>query len=253
MSRTSRKHYRRSPPRPPSEKTINEQQPPVSKREIAARLKTVANTPLSPAAGVTRYWLRDDTCVDLALPHEKIGVPFDPASHASVLTDEEKNRVIVELGKCEPAIRAGNLHVLELAFEICSRGQVAPPLWLVPHALKALNTLMHFIDPRTRNFQREIHQIRWAAVHYLRTSRGLTWEEAYPAAYKELYHTRARGSEETIRASYKWMNRHPFIRSMRQKGLPGEINDFAREQYENRQAASERLISLEVRRTKNRK
>jgi hypothetical protein len=97
--------------------------------------------------------------------------------------------------------------------------------------------------------QREIHQIRWAAVHHLRASRRLSWDAAYEAANKELYRTRARGSEETIRASYKWMNRHPFIKSMRQYGLAGEIDAFAREQYENKQATSERLISLGSRHT----
>jgi hypothetical protein len=92
--------------------------------------------------------------------------------------------------------------------------------------------------------QREVHQLRWAVVHHLRASRKLTWDAAYEAANEELYHTRARGSEETIRASYKWMNRHPILKSMRQHGLAGEIDSFAREQYENRQATSKRLILL---------
>jgi len=78
-----------------------------------------------------------------------------------------------------------------------------------------------------KKMQREIHQIRWAAVHHLRASRRLSWDAAYEAANKELYRTRARGSEETIRASYKWMNRHPFIKSMRQYGLAEEIDAFA--------------------------
>jgi hypothetical protein len=35
---------------------------------------------------------------------------------------------------------------------------------------------------------------------------------------------------------------------MRRDGLPGEVDAFAREQYDNRQAESERLISLEPKR-----
>jgi hypothetical protein len=137
------------------------------------------------------------------VPYEKIGVPFDSAGPALALTDDEKTRVISELSKCEPAIRAGNLDLLELALEICSRCQLEAPVWLLPHALEAIKRLLQ-LNPRTRQkrMQREIHQIRWAAVHHLRANRKLTWDAAYEAANKELYRTRARGSEETIRASY---------------------------------------------------
>jgi hypothetical protein len=209
---------------------------------------TAVNADLSPAARATRYWLRNDTYVDLAIPYDKIGVPFG-SGHAAVLTDDEKTRVIVELRKCEPVIRAGNLHVLELALEICNRCQLPAPIWLLPYTLEVINRLLK-LGPRKLKYawQREIHQIRWAAVHHLRTSQGLTWEAAYEAAYKELYHTRARGSIETIRSSYKWMNQHPVIKSMRRDGLPGEVDAFAHEQYDNRQAESERLISLEPQR-----
>src|SRR6266481_9190561 len=204
----------------------------------------------SPAIRATRYWLRNDTYIDLAVPYEKIGVPFEKisAQRASLLSDDEKTKLITELSKCEPAIRAGSLDMLELALEICNRCDVPPPVWLLPHVLEAINKLLCF-NSRTRQkrMQREIHQIRWATVHHLRASRGLTWDAAYETAYGELYRTRARGREETIRASYKWMNRHPFIKSIRQYGYAGEVDDFAREQYENRQATSERLISLESR------
>jgi hypothetical protein len=206
----------------------------------------------SAVVRTTRYWLRNDTYVDLALPYEKIGVPFESGGRASVLTDDEKTKIIVELSKCEPAISVGNLHALELALEICNRCRLAAPVWLLPYALDAINRLLH-LGPRRLKYsmQREIHQIRWAAVHHLRVSRRLTWEAAYAAAYEELKRTRARGTEETIRASYKWMNRHPFVKSMRQDGLPGEIDAFAYEQYDNRHAASERLILLEARYMKN--
>jgi hypothetical protein len=184
------------------------------------------------------------------VPCEKIGVPFDSAGHVSTLSDDERTKVTVELSRCEPAIRAGNLDMLELVLEICNRCQIAAPVWLLPQALEAVNRVLGF-NPRTRQkrIQREVHQIRWAAVHHLRTSRSLTWDAAYEAASRELRHTRVRGSEETIRASYKWMNRHPFIKSMRQYGLAEEVEAFAREQYESRQAISERLISLESRHT----
>jgi hypothetical protein len=211
---------------------------------------TLPNSERFPAIRAARYWLLDDTYVDLAVPYEKIGVPFEKIFTArnSPLSDDEKTKVIAELSKCEPAIRARNLDMLELVLHICGRCDVPPPVWLLPHVLEVLNRLLR-LDPRTRQKrrQREIHQIRWAAVHHLRASRRLTWEAAYEAAHRELYRTRARGSEETIRASYIWMNRHPMIKSMRQNGLPGEVDDFAREQYENRRAASERIISLELR------
>jgi hypothetical protein len=249
MGRTPRKPYRRkSAPSSSSERGITCQ--PKRPSRIEGGITCISDTSIdierSPAIQATRYWLRNDTYVDLAVPNEKIGVPFDSAGRASALTDDEKAKVIVELSKCEPAIRAGNLHMLELALEICNRCQIAAPVWLLPHALEAINRLLS-LHPRTRlnRMQREIHQIRWAAVHHLRASRGLTWDAAYEAARRELHHTRARGSEETIRASYKWMNLHPFIKSMRQYGLVAEIDVFAREQYEKRQAISERLISLE--------
>ena len=203
----------------------------------------------------TRFWLRNDTYVDLSVPYEKIGVPFDsehPGGQA--LTQDEKEQLITELSNCEPAIRAGNLDLLELALEICRRCQLAVPLCLLPHTLEAINLLLK-LSPRTRQkmMQREIHQIRWATVHHLRITRRLTWEAAYEAATKELNHTRAEGSEETLRASYKWMNQHPFIKSMRQHGLVGEIDAFAREQYEKKQSTSERLRALEVRDSVNRR
>jgi hypothetical protein len=203
-----------------------------------------------PAIRAARYWLLNDTYVDLAVPYEKIGVPFEKisAGRTSPLSDDEKAKVIAELSKCEAAIRARNVDMLELVLDICSRCDIPAPVWLLPHVLEALNRF----NPRTRQkrMQREIHQIRWAAVHHLRASRGLTWEAAYEAARRELSRTRARGSEETIRRSYQWMNRHALIKSMRQLGPAGEIDDFAREQYENRQATSERLISLESRHKK---
>jgi hypothetical protein len=183
----------------------------------------------------------------LEVPHEKIGVPFDSAGLPAALTDDEKTKIITELSKCEPAIRGGDLHLLELTLEICRRCQVPAPVWLLQHAIEAINSLLK-LSRRTRQqmMQREIHQMRWAAVHHLRASRGLTWEQAYVAATEDLHDTLGRGSEETIRASYKWMNLHLFIKSMRKCGLTGEVDAFAREQYENRHATSRRLISLGV-------
>jgi hypothetical protein len=118
--------------------------------------------------------------------------------------------------------------------------------WLLPHALEAINKLVK-LKARTRQqmVQREVDQLRWATVHHFRVTRRLTCEAAWDAATKELDHTRAHGSEETIRSSYKRMNRHPLIRSMRRDGLPSDIDDFAREQYENRQAISRRIFSLD--------
>jgi hypothetical protein len=251
MRQIFRKHYHQRLPSRSSSERSRKGDPQVLSKAGNSTHETVTNAAMTPPARTTRYWLRNDTYVDLALPYEKVGVPFEPSSPTLVLTDDEKTKVILELSKCERAIRAGNLHVLELALEICNRCRLPAPVWLLPYAVEAINRLLH-LGPRRLKYsmQREIHQIRWAAVHHLRISRRLTWEAAYHAAYKELYHTRARGSEETIRASYKWMNGHPFIKSMRREGLPGEIDAFAREQYHNRQAASERLISIEGRRTK---
>jgi hypothetical protein len=175
-------------------------------------------------------------------------VPFDPDEQPSELAENEKQTVVLELSKCEPDIRAGNLELLELVLEICSRCQIPAPVWALPYAIEAINKLVK-LRPRDRQrmMQREIHQIRWATVHHLRVSQALTWDAAYEAATKELQHTCARGSEDTIRASYIWMNRHPFIKSMRQHGLPREIDAFAREQYEKRHITSERLAGLALR------
>jgi hypothetical protein len=126
--------------------------------------KTVEGTHAarSPVVRATRYCLLNNTYVDLALPYDKIGVPFDSTSPASTLTHNEKTKVIIELSKCEPAIRAGNLDLLELALEICRRCQVQAPVWLLPHALETINRFLE-LNSRTRQkrLQREIHQVRW--------------------------------------------------------------------------------------------
>jgi hypothetical protein len=194
-----------------------------------------------------RYWLLNGTRVELEVPHEKIGVPFDkiPDDRIATLTDSEKTNIVAELSKCEADIRAGNLDMLEMVVEICRRCALPLPGWVLPYVLLSINTLLRLNTRRRQaKMQREIHQIRWAAVHHLRVSQRLTWDDAYAAAYRDLNSTRARGREETIRASYKWMNRHPFTKALRQNG---DVDDFAREQYENRQAVSERLISIESR------
>ena len=200
-----------------------------------------------PAARAVRYWFLNGTTIVLEVPYEKIGVPFEKKERAVELTDSEKTKIVDELSKCEAHIRTGNLEMLEFALEICNRCALPLPGWLLPYILEAINRLLRS-TPRARQdkLQREIHQIRWATVHHLRTSQRLTLEDAFAAASEQLYRTRARGSEETIRASYKWMNRHPFINALRQNGLE-EVNDFAREQYNNKQVASERLIAVELR------
>src|ERR1700687_730220 len=73
-----------------------------------------------------RYWLLNGTYVDLEVPYEKIGTPFDSnsAERAIALADYEKTKLIAELSKCEAEIRAGNLDMLELAVEICNRCSV---------------------------------------------------------------------------------------------------------------------------------
>jgi hypothetical protein len=181
----------------------------------------------------------------LAVPYQKIGVPFDPTRPASALTNDEKAKLIAELSKHEPHIRKGNLHLLELTLELCQRCQVPAPVWLLPHAIEAINSLLKMrVRTREAMMQREIHQMRWATVLHLRVSGELTWKATYAKAKEELSHTCARGSEDTIQSSYKWMNLHPFIKSMRENGLAGEIDAFAREQFESRHATSIRLISL---------
>jgi hypothetical protein len=249
MGQTPRKRYRRKLPAGSSyEKSVRRRPRRSSRIAVSTPCKSeaVSNADHPPAIRRTRYWLRNNTYVDLAVPQEKIGVPFDTPGRVCALTDGEKTRVITELSKCESAIRAGNLHMLELALELCNRCQIHVPGWLLPYVLNAINSFLKF-HPRTRQsmMQREIHQLRWAVVHHLHGNQGLTWDAAYKAAGRDLYHTRACASEETIRASYKWMNLHPCIKSMRQKGLAGEIDAFAREQYDDRHLISERLISLE--------
>jgi len=201
--------------------------------------------------GPAHYFMLNGTSILLNLPYEKIGAPFEklPAGQAVALNEFEKARVAAELLKCEADICAGNLDMLETTVEICNRCAVPLPRWLLPHILEALSTLRR-INTRTRQKyrQREVHQLRWAAVHHLHFGQRLTWENAYAAASRDLSLTSARGTEETMRTSYKWMNRHPYIKALRDKdSLPGELDNFAREQYENRQAISERMIALEKR------
>jgi hypothetical protein len=201
-----------------------------------------------PASGPVRYFLNNGTTILLDLPYAKIGVPFTGDLTVS-LTDVEKAKVTTELSKCESEIRAGNLEMLETTVELCNRCAVPLPSWLLPHLLEALGMLRR-VNARTRQKynQRELHQLRWAAVHHLRVSRSLTWEDAYAAASRDLRRTQARGSEETMRDSYKWMNRHPYVKALRHEdSLPGELDEFARDQYENRQAISERMMALQAR------
>jgi hypothetical protein len=56
------------------------------------------NIDLPPAAPPTRFWLRNNTYVDLAVPYQKIRVPFDPDEDPSELTDDEKQTVVAEAG-----------------------------------------------------------------------------------------------------------------------------------------------------------
>src|SRR5262249_22664138 len=86
--------------------------------------------------------------------------PFDSAGPASALTDDEKTKVIVELSKCEPAVRAGNLDLLELALEICSRCQLEAPVWLLPHALEAIKRLLQLNS-------RDPPPLKWSDLRYV--------------------------------------------------------------------------------------
>ena len=170
-----------------------------------------------------------------------------PEDRVATLTNSEKTKIIAELSKCEADIRAGNLDMLEMVVEICRRCALPLPGWVLPYVLLAINTLSRLNTRRRQaKMQREIHQLRWAAVHHLRVTRKFTWEDAYASASQELKRTRARGSDETMRASYKWINCHLYIKALRRDG-PEEVNSFAREQYENRFAASEKLTSVEQR------
>jgi hypothetical protein len=198
-----------------------------------------------------RYFLTNGTTILLDLPYEKIGVPFEkiPDEQTVTLTDFEKAKIIAELTKCEAEIRAGNLEMLETTVELCNRCAVPLPGWVLQYVLEALSMLRR-VNSRTRQkyHQREVHQLRWAAVHHLHVSQRLTWDDAYAAASRDLRGTCARGSEETMRMSYKWMNRHSYIKSLRaEDSLPGELDAFARQQYENRRAISERMIALHAR------
>src|SRR5947208_16842115 len=80
--------------------------------------------PAPEAGSRVRYWLRNNTYVDLNIPFEVIGTPFDSSSAASTsISDDDRTRVLTDLKKkCEPLIRAGDLHVLALVLEICNRG-----------------------------------------------------------------------------------------------------------------------------------
>ena len=113
-----------------------------------------------PTARAVRYWLQNGTYVDLQVPYEQIATPFenDPAHRAVVLTDYEKAKLVAELSKCEAAIRAGSLDMLELAVEICNRCSLPLPGWLLPHIIEAINRLLR-LNSRTRQErrQREIH------------------------------------------------------------------------------------------------
>jgi hypothetical protein len=126
--------------------------------------------------GPVRYFLVNGTTILLNLPYEKIGVPFEkiPDGQTIVLTDSEKAKVAVELSKCEADIRGGNLDMLEMAVEICDRCAVPLPEWLLPHILEALSMLRRIkTRSRQRYRQREVHQLRWAAVHICATAKNL--------------------------------------------------------------------------------
>jgi hypothetical protein len=207
------------------------------------------STDNNPAYGSVRYFLNSGTTIVLDLPYAKIGPEKIADGQTVFLTEAEKAKLAAELSKCETEIRAGNLEMLQTTLELCNCCGVPLPGWLLPYLLEAL-CMLRRINSRTRQkyHQRELHQLRWAAVYHLRFSQSLTWEDAYTAASRDLRRTQARGSEETMRNSYKWMSRHPYVVALRRgDSLPGQLREFARNQYENRQAISERMSALQVR------
>ena len=79
--------------------------------------------------------------------------------------------------------------------------------------------------------QHKVHLMRWATVKHLRENcreRAPTWDVAYREAARELRGTIAQGSEELMRASYKFYCRHPLTR-----GGPN-VAAIARQYYEER-------------------
>lgn len=149
------------------------------------------------------------------------------------LSELHKREFGAELSKLEPWISRGELNPLMAAIGFLRMLEVEPPDWIY----SAIEDHLYKQGMRNkrlvaRHRQLEIDCVRWATVTYLRTSRRLSWERSYDKASQHLQNTRAAGTEETMRSSYKRYQRDPYIISLKTGDKPGALDHHARSTFE---------------------
>jgi hypothetical protein len=151
---------------------------------------------------------------------------FQWVSHSvggSMQHERDMKRCAGMLAACEKAWRSGLLLAVADAVEICRLSRQPPPDWLAEAVAVTVTKRMTKFERRRRR-QDMIHLVRWDAVTELRErrhellndprhdpdkpdDRGMTWEKCYAAVSELLAGTEAAGADDTIKASYIYVQR----------------------------------------------
>jgi len=91
------------------------------------------------------------------------------------------------------------------AIELCRIYRRPPEEWIADAAFDAVGERMT-LQEKHRHRENMNHYARWGVVTKLKES-GMTWDDSYGAATELLEDTEARGSEGTIIASYKFVQK----------------------------------------------
>jgi hypothetical protein len=145
-----------------------------------------------------------------------------------------------QLDNFELAYKRGELEIVSLALDLCVRRAVHPPKWICDGVADLAERHARDRKRRGRNGnwvaqerQRRIHQVRWATVKHLKENcreRALTWDKAYEEASRVLRGTIARGSAETMSASYKRQCRDPMVMEIKSVS-PSMLAESARSYF----------------------
>ncbi len=129
------------------------------------------------------------------------------------------------------------------AIERCAWCRVPPPKWIADAVtqlcykqIEADRRPGRLGSYRARLRQHRVHLVRWATVRHLRDNcrhRARTWHDAYAEASRELRQTIARGSAESIAASYKSFSRAGFLQVAKKNDARG-LAEYARAYSEAR-------------------
>jgi hypothetical protein len=115
---------------------------------------------------------------------------------------DPRQSVYSRLYLLERAWRDGSPTAVLDALHFCWGHKRPPPDWLLTAVQDSISKQLSRRD--RRNFHSDqIHYTRWDAVVEARERFGMTWPDAYAAVSELLKGTLAEGSEETIKSSYR--------------------------------------------------